>query len=83
MNFGILMKTIRTKKKWSQEELAEKIHMSRSAISKIENGEQSFGLETLAKLIQIIGEPGFGVSIICGVEGFSIIQNIIGFMGGG
>lgn len=50
--------TLRTKKGLSQDELAEKVFVTRQAVSRWENGETTPGLETLKRLSQL-----FDVSI--------------------
>ncbi|MET3559222.1 transcriptional regulator with XRE-family HTH domain [Streptococcus rupicaprae] len=47
------LKTLRTQKRLSQEDLATQLHLSRQAISRWENGETSPDLETLVKLASI------------------------------
>lgn len=47
------LKTLRTQKRLSQEDLATHLQLSRQAISRWENGETSPDLETLVKLASI------------------------------
>ncbi|MFA9413894.1 MULTISPECIES: helix-turn-helix domain-containing protein [unclassified Streptococcus] len=47
------LKTLRTQKSWSQDDLANQLHLSRQAISRWENGETSPDLDTLVKLASI------------------------------
>ncbi|GBF73089.1 transcriptional regulator [Paenibacillus sp. 598K] len=76
--FGVIVKAYRKHMGWSQEDTAQKLNMSRSAISKIERGLQAFEVSTLAKLMKITGEPGIGLSIMAGMEGFQIVTQVIG-----
>ncbi|WP_010276546.1 helix-turn-helix domain-containing protein [Paenibacillus senegalensis] len=70
MSFGgAIMRAYRAHMGWSQEKLAEKLHLSRSAVSKIENDQQMFDVNILAKLIRLSNEPTIAFSIICGVDG--------------
>ncbi|QJC52626.1 helix-turn-helix transcriptional regulator [Paenibacillus albicereus] len=50
MIFSEKLKTERTKKGWSQEELAEKLFVSRQSVSKWEKGQNYPSIETLIKL---------------------------------
>ncbi|MGT2896117.1 helix-turn-helix domain-containing protein [Streptococcus entericus] len=47
------LKTLRTQKGLSQEDLATQLHLSRQAISRWENGETAPDLDTLIKLASI------------------------------
>ena len=50
MIFGEKLKTERNKKDWSQEELAEKLFVSRQSVSKWENGQNYPGIEIIIKI---------------------------------
>ncbi|CAM4507538.1 transcriptional regulator with XRE-family HTH domain [Paenibacillus endophyticus] len=50
MIFGEKLKTERTKNGWSQEELAEKLFVSRQSVSKWENGQNYPGIEIIIKI---------------------------------
>ncbi|WP_223701635.1 helix-turn-helix domain-containing protein [Sutcliffiella deserti] len=50
MIFGEKLKTERKKKDWSQEELAEKLFVSRQAVSKWENGQNYPSIEVIIKV---------------------------------
>ncbi|CAH8719511.1 helix-turn-helix domain-containing protein [Paenibacillus melissococcoides] len=77
LKFGVIIKALRTRKGWSQEELAEKVHMSRSAISKLENDQQTLDVPTLMRMIQATNAPEVAVSILYGMDGITILQNIM------
>ncbi|MCM3292366.1 helix-turn-helix domain-containing protein [Paenibacillus sp. MER 180] len=77
MKFGVIIKALRTRKGWSQEELADKVHMSRSAISKLENDQQTLDVPTLMRMIQATNAPEVAVSILYGMDGITILQNIM------
>lgn len=48
---------LRTEKGLSQDELAEKVFVTRQAVSRWENGETTPGLETLKRLSQLLMCP--------------------------
>jgi len=55
MNFGERLKAERTKKGWTQDELAEKLFVSRQSVSKWENGANYPNIEILIKLSDLFG----------------------------
>jgi len=55
MKFGEKLKHERTKKGWSQEELAEKLHVSRQSVSKWENGQNYPNIELIIKISDLFG----------------------------
>lgn len=50
MVFGEKLKTERKRKGWSQEELAEKLYVSRQSVSKWENGQNYPSIEIIIKV---------------------------------
>jgi len=83
MNLGVIVKALRVRKGWSQEEFAERIHMSRSAIGKLENDQQTLDVPTLMQMIQVTNEPAVAVAIMLGMDGISIMQNLLNAVGVG
>jgi len=55
MTFGERLKAERTKKGWTQDELAEKLFVSRQSVSKWENGANYPNIEILIKLSDLFG----------------------------
>ena len=56
---GAYIKELREKKKWSQEELAQKLYVTRQSVSSWEKGKNYPHLETLKSLSEI-----FNVNLI-------------------
>lgn len=54
MNFGEKLKAERTKKGWSQEELAAKLYVSRQSVSKWENGQNYPSIEIILKISDLL-----------------------------
>ncbi|WP_044481422.1 helix-turn-helix domain-containing protein [Paenibacillus antibioticophila] len=55
MIFAEKLKTERSKKGWSQEELAEKLFVSRQSVSKWENGQNYPSIEIIIKISDLFG----------------------------
>lgn len=49
------IRVLREMKNWSQEEMAERIHMSKNGYAKIERGETKPNLDRLAQIAQVFG----------------------------
>lgn len=81
MNYGIVVRAIRAKMNWSQETMAERLHMSRSTISKIESDKQTLDVPTLVQLVQITNTPEVAVAIMMGMDGIQIMTQIMQMVG--
>lgn len=57
MEFSTQLKKIRTENGWTQDDLAEKLYVSRQAISKWESDESVPDLNNLVKLAEILNTP--------------------------
>jgi transcriptional regulator with XRE-family HTH domain len=55
MIFGEKLRTERNKKGWSQEDLAEKLFVSRQSVSKWENGQNYPSIEIIIKISDLFG----------------------------
>lgn len=70
------IKALRLEKNLTQDELGEKVHVSRQAVSRWENGETMPGVDTLKELSHVfgvtinrlLGEPARLVCQCCGME---------------
>ncbi|AGT33517.1 XRE family transcriptional regulator [Geobacillus genomosp. 3] len=52
-NLGEMLKTLRKQQRWTQEQLADKLNVSRSQISKWENGSLLPDIQSLKKLCHL------------------------------
>lgn len=76
METASALKALRVEKGLTQEELGEKLHVSRQAVSRWENGETIPGVDTLKELSKVfgvtmnklLGEPLKLVCQCCGME---------------
>ena len=57
-----IIQALRTKQGLSQNELAERVHVTRQAVSRWENGETTPGLETLKRLSQLFDDTACRVT---------------------
>ena len=53
MNFGEKIQKLRNQKKWTQEDLAEKLYVSRTAVSKWESGKGYPNIDSLKEIAKI------------------------------
>ena len=53
MNFGEKIQKLRNQNKWTQEELAEKLYVSRTAVSKWESGKGYPNIDSLKEIAKI------------------------------
>lgn len=67
----------------SQDEMALKLHTSRSAVSKLENDQQVLNVETLSQWAEVTGAKEIVVLFICGMDGLGMLQNLIQMAVGG
>lgn len=56
LRVGLIVKELRQKNKLTQEELAQKLKTTKSAISRLENSSGGARLETLEKVAQAFGK---------------------------
>ena len=55
--------------------------MSRSAIGKLENDQQTLDVPTLMKIVEVTHEPAVAVAIMMGMDGINILQNLLNVVG--
>ncbi|GBG09469.1 transcriptional regulator [Paenibacillus agaridevorans] len=82
MKYGAILKACRDRIGMSQEELALRLHRSRSAVSKLENDQQELDVKTLSQWAEITGAREVVVAFVCGMDGLTILQNLLPLMGG-
>ena len=66
MNFGEKIQKLRNQYKWTQEQLAEKLYISRTAVSKWESGKGYPNIDSLkdiAKIFNITIDELFGIKV--------------------
>lgn len=66
--YGVHLKNFREKANMTQSQVAEAIHKSRSAISKIENGEQDIDAFSIVKWAQATGCEAQAAIVMFGAD---------------
>lgn len=74
---GAVLKACRTRAGYTQEELADKLFISQSDVSKYENDTMEPHLSTLQAWMNNTQAPEVLVAFLCGIDGIGIMQNII------
>lgn len=82
MRFGAVLKRTRKHAGFSQERIAEVLHMSRSCISKLENDKKTLDAETLIQWAQATSSQNAVAALICGVDVATVLQSITTLIGG-
>lgn len=59
---GNIIRDIRERNNWSQEQLAEKLKTTQSAVARMESGDQNFTLANLEKLSEVLEQPLIHIS---------------------
>lgn len=82
MRYGAVLKACRERMGLSQEELAFRLNMNQSDISKFENNTREPTLSILQSWINNTQAPEVLVAFLCGVDGLGIMQSIMQIIGG-
>lgn len=83
MKYGAILRACRDRIGLSQEEMALKLHTSRSAVSKLENDQQELSVRTLAQWVEVTGAKEVMVAFLCGMDGLGILQSLMQITIGG
>lgn len=79
--YGAIMQAMRERSGMSQEQLADKINLSRSCVSKFENDKKPPDMSTMIAWANETGATEVIVAFFCGMDGLSIMQNVLGLIG--
>lgn len=82
MSFGKILRQVRIKAGLSQEELAEEIFLSRSAVSRLENDKLELKLADAIRWFNATRAPEAVAAMLCGVDVNSLIQALSMLAGG-
>lgn len=81
VSVGAVLRLVRQRRGMSQEELAEELVVDRSVVSRIESGKQHPPFETVLKWTDVTNAKEVLVAFFCGVDGTSLMQNILSLTG--
>ncbi len=76
------MQACRERAGLSQEQMAERLHRTQSCISKIEKDKKVPDMSTFLLWVEATGAKDVAVAFLCGMDGISIMQNVMQFVGG-
>lgn len=82
MEYGGVFRALRQKKGWNQEEMADKLHINQSDVSRFENDKALPDLPLFQQIIQVTQAPEVLVAFMLGMDGITIMQNLSQFIGG-
>ncbi|BFH10669.1 helix-turn-helix domain-containing protein [Paenibacillus melissococcoides] len=82
MKFGAIMQACRERAGLSQEEMAARLNRTQSCISKLENDKKIPDMPTMLRWVEVTGAKEVLVAFFCGMDGMSIMQNVMSLIGG-
>lgn len=82
MDFGTVLKKARLIAGLTQENLAEKLRISRETVSRIENERLEPRITDVIRWGQATQAPELIAAMLCGIDVSTILQNITQLMGG-
>lgn len=82
MKFGAIMQACRERAGLTQLQIAAKLNISRSCVSKIENDQKALDAQTLLMWTEATGAKEVLVAFLMGMDGFTIMQNLATILGG-
>lgn len=77
MNYGAILKACRTRAGLSQEELADKLYINQSDVSKYENGAKEPSISMVQAWTSNTQTQEVLVAFICGMDGLGIMQMLM------
>ncbi|MGM8212600.1 helix-turn-helix domain-containing protein [Virgibacillus sp. W0430] len=77
MKYGAILKACRDREGISQEELADKLYINQSDVSKYENGTKEPSISMVQAWVTNTHSQEVMVAFLCGVDGLSILQNLL------
>ncbi|MEK5070754.1 helix-turn-helix domain-containing protein [Sporosarcina sp. FSL K6-1508] len=81
MNYGSILKACRERSGLSQSELAFRLFINQSDVSKLENGSKEPSMSTFQKWSTATSSPDVLVAFIAGMDGLTILANVLSTMG--
>lgn len=82
MEFGGVFRALRQRKGWNQEEMADKLHINQSDVSRFENDKALPDLMLFQQIVQVTQAPEILVAFLMGMDGITILQQLSTLLGG-
>ena len=82
VQYGAILKALRVKANLTQQQLADKLHRSRSCISKFEKEVKTIDMPTFMKWIHVTDGQVAAAAMMYGVDALSIINQVLPIVGG-
>lgn len=77
MQFGSVLRKMRKSAGYSQEEMAEELHIARSSISKLERDQLELKASDLVSWCNVTNAQEVLIAFLLGVDGLSMMQQVI------
>ncbi|PIC87949.1 transcriptional regulator [Sporosarcina sp. P20a] len=81
MDYGAILRACRKRKGWTQEDLADALCIEQADISRIENDRKEPPMSLFQKWAIVTGSTDVLVAFIAGMEGMTILANILSVTG--
>lgn len=82
MKVGAILQAVRTRAGLTQEDMADKLNMSQSCISKIEKDRKMPEFNIMLKWVEITNAKEVMVAFIYGIDGINMLQSVMQLIGG-
>ncbi|MER2091009.1 MAG: helix-turn-helix transcriptional regulator [Sporosarcina sp.] len=82
MEYGTILRACRERAGFNQEELAHELHIQQADVSRIENSKKELHMSLFQKWAEVTQSQDVLVAFICGVDGLTILANILSTTGG-
>ncbi len=77
MQFGSVLRKMRKSAGYSQEEMAEELHIARSSISKLERNQLELKASDLVSWCNVTNAQEILIAFLLGVDGISMMQQVV------
>ncbi|EGQ21118.1 XRE family transcriptional regulator [Sporosarcina newyorkensis 2681] len=81
MEYGAILRACRKRKGWTQEDLAHELDIEQADVSRFENDRKELPMTLFQKWAMVTGSQDVLVAFIAGMEGMSILTNILSTVG--
>lgn len=82
MKYGVILRACRERSGLTQEELAFKMSVNQSDVSKFESGYKEPTLSAVQSWLANTQANEVLVAFLCGIDGIGVMQNIMQLLGG-